>query len=66
VEERKRNKIGGKTMIVRSYAAEKIFEDIDEAIRKCLHDKPTLWNKSQFKKYYEKLKKKWNIKDEKS
>jgi hypothetical protein len=36
-----------------------IFEEIDEAIKKCLHSKPIQFNKSQFKEKYEKIKEKW-------
>jgi hypothetical protein len=39
--------------------AEKIFNEIDEAIRKCQFSKPQLWNESQFRKYYENIKSKW-------
>ena len=47
---------------IKNHFAEKIFADIDEAIDKCTFPNPRPWNDPQFKKYYEEIKKKWNVK----
>lgn len=37
----------------------KLFIEIDEAIEKCKKEKPVQYEKSQFKKEYEKIRMKW-------
>ena len=41
---------------------QKIFEEIDEAIKQCTSEKPVPYEKSKFKKLYEEIKERWKVK----
>jgi len=44
---------------VKKKISEEIFTELNQIIKKCIHSKPVIFSESQFKKEYEKLKRRY-------